>query len=255
MYHGFVDPTSWQGRLTRSAARSIDLIVVNSRGSSENVSGLVPDGRIVVSEHYADAGLFQSELGRPDPDAPVSVLYVGRLDPDKLCDALIRAAEDPRTRGMRFVFVGVGAFQGAVEALAAGQGNVAYLGYVSDRARLLDLYARADVVWSYGDESYLALPAVEALAAGRPVIVPRLVAIADKAARGATVDEGLVPSQAGWFIDTADHEAVVGLLLHLREKGVTLDMRAAARECARERYSPTNLSSTVDAIVRLRDGQ
>lgn len=255
MYHGYVDRSAWDGTLTKRAAAAIDLAVVNSPGSRKNLSGLLPEDRIVISEHYADAALFETDLERPDCEAPLTVLYVGRLDPVKLCDALIRAAADSRTRGVRFLFVGVGAFQQDVADVAAANPEVEYLGYVSDRAELLALYAKADVVWSYADDSYLALPAVEALAAGRPVIVPRLVAIEEKAARGVTVDESLVPAGVGWFVDSDDHENVIDLLLRLRREGVPAEMRAAARACAAERYSPRNLVSTVNAIVRLRDGE
>jgi glycosyltransferase involved in cell wall biosynthesis len=253
MYHGYVDPAVWDGGVMKAAAKTIDLAVVNSPGSRQNLAGFMPDDRVVVSEHYADEALFQSEIARADQDAPLTVLYVGRLDPDKLCDALVRAAGDPRTKDLRFVFVGVGAFAPAVENLVATHPNVEYLGYVSDRAKLIELYTEADVVWSYADESYLALPAVEALAAGRPVIVPRLVAIADKAARGVTVGEGLVPSEAGWIIDTTDDHRVVELLAWLGREGVPPGMPAAARACARARYSPHNLRASVDAIQKLRE--
>ncbi len=101
------------------------------------------------------------------------VLSVGRLDPLKRVDLLLRSLAATReSSGARAVIAGEGAAGPELRALASKlglDGRVEWLGRVSDE-RLLDLYAGARAVY-YGpyDEDY-GYVTVEAFKCARPVL-------------------------------------------------------------------------------------
>jgi len=251
LFHGHLDEGSALGPAIVRASRSVDLVVANSSGSEENLLTLFPRERVVVQRHAAGAAFFSVPLERADPSAPTTVLYVGRLDPDKVVEPLIEALESHADLDLRVLFAGVGALQGRVERLAKDDDRVEYHGYVASVRGLLGLYGRADAVWSYGDDTYLALPAVEALAAGRPVVVPERVAVAPKAQAGHRVAAELVPPDVGWLIDTDDDVVVVEMLTSLAGEGVSASRRSAARAHAEAHYAPREETAVVERIVGL----
>ncbi|MBU1672462.1 MAG: glycosyltransferase [Actinobacteria bacterium] len=251
MFHGYIG--GYLGRLEPIAkwlGGKLDLAVVNSRGSHEDATRVIDPSRVVVSEHSADPFFFAEPVPEREPGAPLTVFFVGRLDPDKYVYPLIEVARrlvgEP---GFRFVFAGVGKFQREVEELARAASNVEYPGYVSDRGAMRSMYREADAVWSFADVTYLALPAVEALACGTPIIVSRYAALSQLLSQALEIDRGLVPPEAGWIIDPDDIDYIEALLRGLERDGVAPEMRRAARDLALRRYGDANLD---EVMVRVR---
>ncbi|MFH1149484.1 MAG: glycosyltransferase family 4 protein [Actinomycetota bacterium] len=251
MFHGYIG--GYLGRLepiARWLGGRLDLAVVNSRGSHEDATRVIDPSRVVVSEHSADPFFFAEPVPEREPGAPFTVFFVGRLDPDKYVYPLIevarRLAAEP---GFLFRFAGVGKYAREVEELARSAPNVEYLGYLSDRGLLRSMYRQADAVWSFADVTYLALPAVEALACGTPIIVSRYAALSQLLSEALEIDRGLVPPEVGWIIDPDDLDSIEALLRGLQEGGVDPGMRRAARDLATERYSDANLD---EVMVRVR---
>src|SRR2546426_987161 len=122
--------------------------------------------------------------------------------------------------------------------LVNSQGSFEDARAFADAPKIRILPLMADVVWSYADETYLAKPAVEALAAGTSIIVPELPAIATKAARKAKIDQSLVPSAIGRLVSLDDPARVAKLIDQLRQDGqFSREVRRRCREYADVNYS------------------
>jgi glycosyltransferase involved in cell wall biosynthesis len=109
-------------------------------------------------------------------DAP-TVLFVGRLDEEKRVDELLRAlALVPR---LHAEIVGDGSCRAEWELLARDLGitdRVRFRGFVSE-SELLDAYAAADVFCMPGIAELQSLATMEAMAAGKPVVVADAMAL------------------------------------------------------------------------------
>jgi len=122
---------------------------------------------------------------------------------------------------------------------------VTYLGYISNRAELKKLYKKANVLWSFADVTYLGLPAIEALACGTPIIVPKYAAIMGNRK---PIELGLVPESVGWVIDTNSEDEIINLLIRLQQNGISRDMQERCVGYAKEKYSSANIQKTVEEI-------
>ena len=136
-------------------------------------------GRYEIVPNGIDVDRFRAPAARPAamPDQSRFVLFVGRLEPRKGVDRLIRAMTivQAHTPDARLVIVGDGPDRGALEALAREAGiGATFAGRVPDG--LLPAYYRAaDIVCSpaLGDESF-GIVLLEAMAAERPIVATRI---------------------------------------------------------------------------------
>jgi phosphatidylinositol alpha-mannosyltransferase len=102
-----------------------------------------------------------------------SVLYVGRMEPRKGVDRLVRAMQSVQAcvPGVQLVIVGGGPDRQAIQSIAQELGvRTIFAGRVSDE-QLPGYYQSADVVCSpaLADESF-GITLLEAMAAGRPIV-------------------------------------------------------------------------------------
>jgi alpha-1,6-mannosyltransferase len=122
------------------------------------------------------------------PDSRL-LLAVGRLHPEKrhrtVIEGFVRAREE---RGdIVLLVIGDGPTRGAVERLVRRSPGVHLMGPVSDRRRLAEIYASADLlVHGSGAETY-GLVVAEAMSSGLPVVAPDTGGAADLARRGCAV--------------------------------------------------------------------
>ncbi|GAA1017750.1 GDP-mannose-dependent alpha-(1-6)-phosphatidylinositol dimannoside mannosyltransferase [Acrocarpospora pleiomorpha] len=100
------------------------------------------------------------------------LVHCSRLSPEKRPDQPILALRELRRRGVPAVLVvaGDGPRRRALEKLAGGL-PVRFLGHVADRDEVARLLAGADVAIASGPVETFGLAALEALAAGTPVVV------------------------------------------------------------------------------------
>jgi alpha-1,6-mannosyltransferase len=124
----------------------------------------------------------------------VLVVHCGRLSVEKRPDRSLYAVQALRRLGVRAVLVvaGDGPLRARLERQAAREDvPVRFLGHVGDRERLAVLLATADVVLAPGPVETFGLAALEALAAGTPVVadtasaLPEVIGTAGAAVRGA----------------------------------------------------------------------
>lgn len=257
-FHSYLNsPFAGLSRLVRGLLSEVNLATANSTGSRDNLSLVMPEEKIRVVEHVPDR-LFFNELNRKAirekyrVEKKLVILYVGRLDADKRCDRLVRVCDCLHdSDDVLFVFVGEGVLSELIEQLQKKRSNILYLGYVNDRDKMHELYTLADLTWSFADETYLALPALESLASGTPILIPELAAVRFKDEAGVKVNPNLVPTSVGWIIPDTDAVALAQWL-HNLDKDKLHEKRAMCKAYATKRYLDAGLSpEVVDDLARL----
>lgn len=177
----------------RRTAQNYDIVVCTTafareefqRIDAENVE-LVPLGvdLDLFSPHRQDRRL-RTDLGAAD--RPLLV-HCGRLSVEKRVDRSIEAIGALRREGVnaRLIVAGDGPRREALERRARslpdlddGLPSVHFTGFIDDRTHLATLLATADVSLAPGPHETFGLAALEALAAGTPVVASRSSALAD----------------------------------------------------------------------------
>jgi phosphatidyl-myo-inositol alpha-mannosyltransferase len=176
----------WYGpyrRVLSPVMRRIDVRIAVSDAAKRTVAHHFP-GDYAIVPNGIDVDRFRQPAARPPGmrEEGRYVLFVGRLEPRKGVDCLIRAMAivQQRVRAARLVVVGDGPDRAAIETAARDAGvRVWFAGRVPEE--LLPAYYRAaDVVCSpaLGDESF-GIVLLEAMAAGRPIVATRIEGYAE----------------------------------------------------------------------------
>jgi glycogen(starch) synthase len=179
----------------------------------------------------------------PPPSDPLVVLGVGRLVWAKGFDVLIQACAQyrPRARHVSLRIVGDGSERDSLRQLATDLGvEVVFTGALS-AAEVAAEYDRASVVVMPSRREGQPLVAMEAAAAGRPVIGSRIPGLSAVVVNGVTGT--LVPGD-----DPAALAAALGTLLD--DPGQLARLGAAARRRAVDEYS---VDRCVDRYLALYD--
>lgn len=200
-------PFRW---LERWALRGAAGAYVCNREAGEILrrKGLRADARLIPLG--VDTAVF-APATRTAPSKQPIIGYLGRLEPYKGVDTLLRAAAG--RPGWRVEITGEGPQRPALEALARELGiadRVSFLGFaegelLADRYRRLDIVVVPSIPWPGWREQFCRV-AVEAMASGVPVVASRsgaipdvvadagiLVEPGDPVALAAGVDEALEP--------------------------------------------------------------
>lgn len=243
-FHGSIEHAgpAWH-RVVRRLLSRIDRAFVNSVGSADDLAHVFDRSKIVVVEHWADDVFFEVPLERSAADR-LRVLFVGRLDSEKFTQCL-RVCERL-------------AAEGVVELTAVGDGPLAtrlgapglvHAGYVGDKQELAKLYGQADVVWAAADITYVAIPGIEGLAAGCPLVVSDVPAVFTHAQAGQKVPSGLIPAEVGRVVDGEEDAEALALLRGWAAEGIPDAVRAGCRAYAFEHHTVRNLAAFVNEIV------
>lgn len=198
-------------------ARLVDMYYALTRFARDKfVAGGLPADRIAVKPNF----VF------PDPAVGrgqgAYAVFVGRLSPEKGIDVLLRAWEAlPADIPLRIV--GDGPLAGAVQAAAAADPRISWLGHRSG----------AEVLALLGDAVCLLVPSLwyegfprtiaEAFARGTPVLGSRL------GSTGEVIHDGV----SGWHVRPGSAEDIVARLLALWDDPAT---RTRYRQAARRQY-------------------
>jgi glycosyltransferase involved in cell wall biosynthesis len=214
-----------QRAFDRRAARAVDRYVVNSEFTRERVRRFWGRDAIVVHPPVNVDGLF---TGEPDE----YVLFVGELVRHKRPELAIEAAA---AAGRPIKLVGNGPQLSRLKARYTGRAE--FLGRV-DSAELARLYAGAAALVVPNTEEF-GIAAVEAQAAGRPVV----------AVDAGGVRETVVPGRTGVLVPPGDLRALAKALQNDLHHLDPADIRAHAEQFAPRAFQ-ARMSEIVEATCR-----
>jgi glycosyltransferase involved in cell wall biosynthesis len=225
------------GPLEARAYRRAAAVLAISRSTADAVLAMgVPATRIEVVPPGIDIPATDGAHREPG-----RLLFVGRLEPEKgVLDALaVMRALSSASGSVRGVIVGDGRLAGSVQrAIAAGNDRIEYLGRVG-AATLQREFARASVLLMPSRYEGLGLTALEALAAGTPVVGYDVTGLRDAVGGG------------GKLVPCGDREA---LQLHaarlLAEPTHAAELAAGARERIRKDHSWPRIAARLHEIYR-----
>ena len=173
--------------LLRTAYSLFDRVVAVSAGQADWMTrrGLVSADALSVISPAVGLGAFAAL--RPVYHPPQVIGAIGRFDRQKGFDILIAAFRKVENPALRLRLIGDGPERAALQELAAGDPRIAFDGFASDPAAAMsgvEAVAMPSRWEAYG------LVALEARAAGRPLLAARVDGLADHAAAGATAVAG-----------------------------------------------------------------
>ena len=232
-------------RVIRSWCRGVDVAVANSVGNAEDLSLVMPKGKIVRVEHWADPCFFAVPIPSTRTTPPLHVLYVGRLDPEKFgqCQRVCCALAEEGV--VELQAVGTGSMQDRVHWTAA----VSNCGYIGGRAELARKFGWADVTWAPADTTYLSRPGIESLASAVPVLVSDIPVDAQRRGGDIRIPRDLVSKSVGWVVDGLVDTEVIGLLRVVAAEGIPREMREAARKVAVEGHGEARRREALAALM------
>ncbi|WP_067687334.1 glycosyltransferase [Nocardia jejuensis] len=233
----------------RRTARNYDIVVCTTQFAREEFQRIdVPNIELVPLG--VDLDMFRPDRHnlrlRTDlgvEDYPLLV-HCGRLSVEKRVDRSIEAVAALRRNGLdaRLVVAGEGPRREALERRARtipplrdGLSAVHFTGFITDRTELATLLATADVSLAPGPHETFGLAALEALAAGTPVVASRSSALADIV----TADCGAI---------AADHPTAFAAAVTDVLALPLLARRQAARHRAEQFTWPAAVSSMLDLL-------
>jgi alpha-1,6-mannosyltransferase len=159
-----------------------------------------------------------------DPESTVLV-YAGRLSVEKELDVLFGAFDRLPPGRFTLVIAGDGPNAEATARHAATRPGIHYLGHVESRAELASIYASSDICVSPGRYENFPMAAIEAVAAGLPVV----------GIRGSGT-ETFVPPEIGVLATAGDAQEFADAIATVA--AWPLDQSRGARHAfAAERYS------------------
>ncbi|GAA1854759.1 hypothetical protein GCM10009836_38530 [Pseudonocardia ailaonensis] len=181
----------------------------------------------------------------PEPAGPPTILFVGRLDPEKRVDDLLRAAALlPAGGEWRVEIIGDGLRRADLEDLAQDlglAGRVTFRGFVSD-ADLAAAYRRCAVFCMPGVAELQSLVTLEAMAVGRPVA----------AADAMALPHLVRPGRNGFLHRPADPAALAdALAVLLADPLLRHRMGRASREIVRAHDLTATVRTFTDVYRRL----
>jgi glycosyltransferase involved in cell wall biosynthesis len=239
------------GAWSRPLLRAPTGLVVNSRSVLQEIvrRGYLPGGRIFHLPNVIDLTEFDrwALLGGPVvyPESDrCTVMFVGRLVPQKRVDRFLRALVVAAQSGLPLtgVVVGDGPERSNMVALARtlglSVGQVTFLGARSDVPALL---ARADMLVSCSDDEALPNVILEAMAARRPVITT-------PAGDAATV---VADGVNGYVVPFDDVEGMGNRIARLAAAPrLRQRLGASGRRVVELRYSADGLADRILSIYR-----
>ena len=208
--------------LFRLLARRMPTVAVGADLARLYSGGAAPVQELTVSlVSEADVRSLSAGNHHPGTGHPVELLSVGRLDPEKAPEMLLKALArlEDRTPGRyRLTIVGDGQLEDELRAEAGRFGDaVQFRGHVPNGSELFDLYRASDVFVHVARTEGFPQVLTEAQAAGLPIVATDVGGV--RAGLGGGDEALLVPPN--------DPEALAAAIARLASDG---DLRAVFRE-------------------------
>ncbi|MEM8729126.1 MAG: glycosyltransferase [Pseudomonadota bacterium] len=224
--------------LLRTAYALFDRVVAVSAAQGEWLSrrGLVSAPTLTVIPSCVDLVPFLAL--EPVYRRPRVIGAIGRFETQKGFDTLIRAFRSAPDSELRLRLIGDGSDRAHLHDLAKGDSRISFVGYSADPASVmagLDAVAMPSRWEAYG------LVALEARAAGRPLLVAPVDGLKDHIVAGAKVVPG--GSLAGWQ-GALTQLACAGPALHIDVTRARAEARATMAD------TPVLWKNMLDGAVR-----
>jgi glycosyltransferase involved in cell wall biosynthesis len=184
-------------------------------------------------------GTLRRELGMGDAEPVVAI--VGRIFPIKNHRLFLEAAARVAAEldSARFVVVGDGVLRPAMEDCTRALGIADRVVFTGWRRDLPSIYPDLDVLVVSSDNEGTPVSAIEAMAAGCPVVATRVGGLPDLIADGET----------GCLVPPHDSAALAaGILRVLRDRQLARSLGEAARETVAERFAVERLCLDVERL-------
>jgi len=245
------------GRLATKLTNPLtDAVEVNSEiGGKAIVSDLgVPSNKVELVRSGLDLAAFSASTKRADIRSELGlndnhhlVTFIGRLRPVKGVEYGIKAfaVASVQHQNLRIALAGEGEQLGYLQDLTSQLGiseNVTFLGVRND---LPDLLAATDSVLMPSLNEGFPRTAIEAMAAGKPVIATRV---------GGT-PEAIIDGETGILVPAKDVEAMAAALSNLvDDTELQTRLGTAGRARAQQNYSLANYLSRLDRLYQQLSG-
>ena len=226
--------------VTTLGLRTASAVICTTPELAAHVARRAPQARVALIPNGVDTELFVPRAR--SEGATRTVIYVGRLSPEKNLGALVEAAGKLVGRWpLRLLFVGDGGEHPALEALARERGVEAVFVPVVSHERLPELLAQADafVLPSFTEGHPKAL--LEAMSTG-------LACVASDVAGNRAI---VCHEQTGLLYDVGDTTALVEALgCVLTDRDLARRLGAQARQDVRTRYDLSRLVAEEIALLQ-----
>lgn len=240
--------------LNRRLYGNVDAFVALGQRHREALVGLegIPADRVHVIHNGIDVQAFAHEQGRGEArsrlgvgdEETVVVGIVANLRPDKRHDVYVEAAAKVRAerKACRFVIIGDGSQREAVRQMAAERDpGGAFISILGERDDVPTLLHGLDIVCLTSEwQECLSVAMLEAMAAGKAFVAPRI----------GSLDEALIDGRTGRFFEPLTAEALAAVLIELidqPEKRASLGQQARAR--VRAEFSTDRMARRFEQLV------
>src|SRR5829696_3034425 len=232
--------------LFRLLARRVPTVAVGADLAQLYSGGRAPVLELTISlVSEADVHSLSAGTYHPDAGRPVELLSVGRLDPEKAPEMLLKALAllEKRTPGRyRLTIVGDGQLESERRAEADRFGDaVRFRGHVPNGPELFKLYRASDVFVHVARTEGLPQVLTEAQAAGLPIVATDVGGV--RAGLGDGAEALLVPPN--------DPEALAAAIARLASDG---DLRAGFRARGFARARALTLESQAARVAAFISG-
>ena len=198
------------------------------------VAGGVPADRVTLRHNFVAAAAPRDQ----PPSASDTVMYVGRLSPEKGPQVLLEAWRRSAPPGLRLSIFGDGPLRSSLEEMQVP--GVTFRGRVEREEVLSALRSARALVFPSTCREAGPLAPLEAAAAGTPTLMSNLVGMADQ----------LVSAGGGWSCTAGDPESLARTLSRLRDPATVDRAGEAARELHAARYSPQAALASLEAVYQ-----
>jgi glycosyltransferase involved in cell wall biosynthesis len=173
--------TLWMHRFVLGLERRVGVFVAPSRFMSDRLREWgIPSDRTALIRNYTDLPIGDASPGSAG-------MYLGRLSGEKGLDILLRALRAAGDPPFRFVGEGPAAAQLQRLSRELGLQHVRFLGRLDREGVVQELRLARFVAFSSRWDENAPLAALEAMAAGRPLIVTRTGGLSELVASGAGI--------------------------------------------------------------------
>ena len=222
------DKSAGQIALQRLAYRCATRVAANSPAAAAMLEAEgVPRAKITVIPNGIDSAAFAPRVPRDDVR---TIITVANLRAEKDHETLIAAAAAlaPRYPGLRVQVVGDGYRRAALEALAQARGVADVVEFLGHREDVPALLAAADAYVLPSRSEAFPNGAIEAMAAGLPVIATAVGGLLD------LIEDG----RTGLLVPASDPEALtVAIKAVIDNPSLGHRLGAAARQAVETRYA------------------